>query len=84
MKATHGVVRFFVMHVVVYCVIYSMHQRIQQLHYQKCNSNILQYYMLKDSQMCRGMLTLTNMLEKIVFVRLDTFIGHLHQVIHVI
>jgi hypothetical protein len=68
-------------HVILYYVLYLMHERLQSMYYKKCNSNIIRFYMLKDSNMCRFIGTLSQLLEKVVFVRLDIFIGNLHQTI---
>jgi len=76
-----AILKALVIHVMLYYVVYLMHQRLQSTYYQQCNSNIIRFYMMKDSNMCRLMGTLSQLLERVVFVRLDMFIGNLHQTI---
>jgi hypothetical protein len=76
-----AIFKALVIHVMLYYVVYMMHARLQSMYYQKCNSNIIRFYMLKDSNMCRLISTLSQVLERVVFVRMDIFIGKFHQTI---
>jgi hypothetical protein len=76
-----ALVKALMIHVMLYYVVYLMHQKLQSTYYQQCNSNIIRFYMFKDSNMCRWMGTLSQLLERVVFVRLDLFVGNLHQII---
>ena len=77
----NGILRIVMTHIVVYCAIYLMHQKLQSSYFQQCTSNVIRFYMMKDSNMCRLMGTLSHLLERVIFVRLDLFIGNLHHLI---
>lgn len=64
-----------------YVIIYIVHYQIQSIYYKTCMSNVIKYYMLKDSNMCTCLISIIKLIEKILFFKIDTFNQHVHQTI---
>lgn len=56
---------------VVFAGIFAVHYKLKELQHGYCTSNIVKYYLMKNSNLCRHLDTYGNLLESVISVKFD-------------